>query len=433
MRKVLVLGAAGRDFHNFNMFFRNNKYYEVVGFTATQIPNITGRRYPKELSGKLYPKGIQIFDENDMEALIEKHGVEEVYFSYSDISHEYVMHMASRAQAKGASFVLLGPRETMLKSNKKVIAVTAVRTGCGKSSLSQAICKILVNNKKRVVVIRHPMPYGDLTKQMIQRFATLEELDKQNCTIEEREEYEPHIRNGIIVYAGVDYAKILKQAEKEADIILWDGGNNDLPFIKPDLHFVVADALRPGHEMWYYPGESNFRTAHVIVINKVSENTTDVKRIIKNAKLVNPKASIIETDMELSPSKKMDIYGKRVIVVEDGPTVTHGGMRFGAGFEYAARNGAEIIDPREHAVGSLKDVYEKYDHLGNVVPAMGYYGKQLEELRETINKSSAELVVSGTPVDIARVVKFNIPVLHIGYSMKERFGSIESIVTKFIR
>ncbi|VVC03431.1 Cyclic 2,3-diphosphoglycerate synthetase [Candidatus Bilamarchaeum dharawalense] len=433
MKKVLILGAAGRDFHNFNMFFRDNKDYQVIGFTATQIPNITGRKYPKELAGKLYPKGIPIFDEKDMEKLIEKYDIDEVYFSYSDVSHEYVMHLASRAQSKGASFVLLGPRETMLKSSKKIIAVTAVRTGCGKSPLSQAITKILVKNKKKVAVIRHPMPYGDLIKQKVQRFATLKDLDKQKCTIEEREEYEPHINNGIVVYAGVDYAEILKQAEKEADIILWDGGNNDLSFIKPDLLFVVTDALRPGHELWYYPGESNFRSADVVVINKVSENPTDVERIMKNAAHVNPKAKIIETDMILTPSKNINIYGKKVIVVEDGPTVTHGGMKFGAGFEYAARGGAEILDPRPHAVGSLKQIYSKYDHLAEVVPAMGYYGKQMEELSKTINNSKAELVVSGTPVDITKIIHVKIPVLHIKYTMEERSGSVEKTIEAFLK
>jgi predicted GTPase len=432
MRKVLILGAAGRDFHNYNMFFRDNKNYSVVGFTATQIPNIASRKYPKELAGNLYPKGIQIFDEVDMEKLIEKYGIDEVYFSYSDVSNDYVMHLAARVQAKGASFVLLGPRETMLKSTKKVIAVTAVRTGCGKSPLSQAICKILAKKKKKVAVIRHPMPYGDLTKQMVQRFASMDDLDKYECTIEEREEYEPHIKNGTIVYAGVDYAKILEAAEKEADVILWDGGNNDMPFIKPDLQFVVADALRPGHEARYYPGESNFRMADVIVVNKISENPTDVKRILKSAEQMNPKAKIIESDMELTPSDDRSIYGKKVLVVEDGPTVTHGGMRFGAGFEYAARNGAEVIDPRPFAVGSLIEAYKKFDHLENVVPAMGYYGKQVDELTKTINNSNADLIISGTPIDITHIVKTKIPVLHIKYNIKERVGSIEEAINSVL-
>ncbi|MDD5172420.1 MAG: GTPase, partial [Candidatus ainarchaeum sp.] len=324
MRKVLILGAAGRDFHNFNMFFRDNPAYQVVGFTATQIPNISNRKYPAELAGKAYPNGIPIFDEKDLEQLIEKHGIEEAYLSYSDVSHEYVMHLASRVQAKGASFILLGPRETMLKTTKKVIAVTGVRTGAGKSPLSRAITLILKKKKVRFVVIRHPMPYGDLNKQKVQRFASMADLDKNQCTIEEREEYEPHIKNGFVVYAGVDYGAILKEAEKEADVILWDGGNNDIPFIKPNLYFTVADAMRPGHEMLYYPGETNFRAADVIVINKVSENPTDVLRIRKNIERVNPKAEVIETDMELTPDKEIKMWGKRVIVVEDGPTVTHG-------------------------------------------------------------------------------------------------------------
>ncbi|NYZ74424.1 GTPase [Candidatus Micrarchaeota archaeon] len=433
MRKVLVLGAAGRDFHNFNMFFRDNPAYEVIGFTATQIPNIANRRYPAELAGKLYPKGIPIFDEKDLEQIIEKHDVDEVYFSYSDVSHEYVMHMASRVQAKGASFVLLGPKETMLKSSRKVIAVTGVRTGAGKSPLSRALTLILKKKKVRFVVIRHPMPYGDLIKQKLQRFASMEDLDKQECTMEEREEYEPHIKNGFVVYAGVDYGAILKEAEKEADVILWDGGNNDMPFIKPDLYFTVADALRPGHEMLYYPGETNFRSADIIVINKVSENPTDVLRIRKNIDKVNPKAEVIETDMELTPQKEIKMWGKKVIVVEDGPTVTHGGMKFGAGFEYASRVGAEIIDPRPHAVGSIKETYKRYDHMDNVVPAMGYYGKQLEELTETINRSGAEIVVSGTPVDITHMLKVKIPVLHVRYDMKERVGSLEAVIDRFLK
>ncbi len=432
-RKVLILGAAGRDFHNFNMFFRGNPEYEVVGFTATQIPNIAKRRYPASLAGKGYPKGIPIYEEKDLEGLIERNKVDEVYFSYSDVSHEYVMHLASRAQAKGASFILLGPRETMLKSRRKVIAVTAVRTGAGKSALSRTISKILRERKLRYVVIRHPMPYGDLERQKVQRFATLDDLDENDCTIEEREEYEPHIKDGAVVYAGIDYAEILRRAEKEADIILWDGGNNDLSFIKPDLQFVVADALRPGHEMWYYPGETNFRSADVIVINKSSEASLDVKRIRKHAEAANPDAAIIETEMELRGDREMNLQGRKVIVVEDGPTVTHGGMRFGAGFEYAHRRGAEIIDPRPFAVGSIKETYEKYEHLESVVPAMGYYGKQLKDLSQTINGSGAEIVVSGTPTDITHVLRVDIPILHVSYSIKERVGSLEKEIDAFLR
>ncbi|MEW6748941.1 MAG: cyclic 2,3-diphosphoglycerate synthase [Candidatus Micrarchaeota archaeon] len=431
-RRVLVLGAAGRDFHNFNMFFRDNPTYQVVGFTATQIPKIAGRKYPAELAGKLYPEGIPIYDEKDLESLIEKHSIEEVYFSYSDVSHEYVMHLASRAQAKGASFVLLGPRETMLKSKKKVIAITAVRTGAGKSALSRTLASMLSRRGIRFVVIRHPMPYGELTKQKVQRFAGLEDLDKAQCTIEEREEYEPHIRNGVIVYAGIDYKAILEKAETEADVIIWDGGNNDIPFIKPDLYFVIADALRPGHEMWYYPGETNFRAADVIVINKVSDNPMDVRRITKSAEKVNPRAMIIETDMELTPSMDANIYGKRVIVVEDGPTVTHGGMKFGAGFEFAARNGADVIDPRPFAVGSLKETYHHYEHMGNVVPSMGYYEDQLKDLAQTIKRSDAEMVISGTPIDLSKLLKIDIPVLHVIFTMAERSGSLEKAVEKLL-
>jgi predicted GTPase len=416
------------------MFFRDNPEYDVVGFTATQIPNIANRRYPAGLSGRLYPKGIPIYAEKDMESLIGKYAVDEVYFSYSDVSHQYVMHLGCRAQACGASFVLLGPRETMLKSARKVIAITAVRTGAGKSPLSRTITRILKNRKASFAIIRHPMPYGNLMKQRVQRFATLADLVKNKCTIEEREEYEPHIRNGVVVFAGVDYAAILKAAEKEADIIIWDGGNNDMPFIKPDLHFVVADALRPGHEMLYYPGETNFRSADVIVINKVGENPTDVKRIRKNAELANPRAAIIETDLELTASPQMDLAGRKAIVIEDGPTVTHGGMKFGAGYEYASRHGAIIIDPRPHAVGSIKEVFRKFDHLESVLPAMGYYGKQIRELQETINRSGAQVVVSGTPVDIREVLKVRIPIVHVNYTLREiRPGFLEKAVDRFLK
>ncbi len=432
-RKALILGAAGRDFHNFNMFFKDNPNYEVVGFTATQIPNISKRQYPAELAGKLYPKGIQIFEETELESLIDKYAIEEVYLSYSDISHKTVMNLACRAQAKGASFVLLGPRETMLKSKKKVISVTAVRTGAGKSPLSRELTKILKAKGIKFVVLRHPMPYGDLVREKVERFATMADLDKYKCTIEEREEYEPHINNGVVVFAGVDYKEILKAAEKEADILIWDGGNNDMPFIKPDLSFVVADALRPGHEVWYYPGETNFRSADAIVINKVSESPNDAKRIRRNAERLNPKATIIEADMTLSTSSKLALKGKRVIIVEDGPTVTHGEMRFGAGFEFANAAGAEIIDPKPHAVGSIKDAYSKFEHLDLVVPALGYYGKQLEDLEKTINNSGADIVISGTPVDLSHILKIKIPIVHVNYEMKERKGSIAAVVDAFLK
>jgi predicted GTPase len=350
------------------------------------------------------------------------------------VSHQYVMHLACRAQACGASFVLLGPRETMLKSSKRVIAVTAVRTGAGKSPLSLTLARLLLKKKVRFVVIRHPMPYGDLVKEKVQRFATFEDLKKNKCTIEEREEYEPHIRNGVVVFAGVDYGAILKAAEKEADLIIWDGGNNDIPFIKPDLYFVVADALRPGHEMLYYPGETNFRSADIILINKVNENPNDVRRIRKNAETANPRAAVIETDLELTASPHVNISGKKAIVVEDGPTVTHGGMKFGAGYEYAKRHGAVIIDPRPHAVGSIKEVFKKFDHLESVLPAMGYYDKELRELQETINRSGAEIVVSGTPVDLNRVLKVKIPIMHVNYTLIEmQPGFLDKAIEKLLK
>lgn len=432
MRNVLILGAAGRDFHNFNVFFRENSNYNVVGFTATQIPNIANRKYPKELAGPNYPNGIDIFEEKKLEELILTKNIEEVFFSYSDISHEYVMHLASRTQAAGASFILLGPKETMLKSSKKVIAVTGARTGAGKSTLTRKITDILKEKGKKFVVIRHPMPYGDLNSQIVQRFEKIEDLDYHKCTVEEREEYEPHIKNGVVVFSGVDYEKIIKEAEKEAEIIIWDGGNNDMSFIKPDLQFIVCDALRPGHEMWYYPSETNLRSSDVIVINKSSDNPTDVRRIRKNIEKANPDAAVIETDMELFASDEMSIYGKRVIVVEDGPTVTHGGMKFGAGFEYAARQGAEIIDPRPFAVGSIKKVYEEHDHLSDVVPTLGYYGEQIEELTKTINGSDAEIVISGTPINIGRVVKTDKKIIDIDYKIRERLGSIKEQIEKIL-
>ncbi len=427
-RRVLIVGAAGRDFHNFNTYFRENENYEVAGFTAAQIPDIAGRKYPPELAGKLYPDGIPIYDEKDLEKLIAENKIDEVYFSYSDVSYDHIMHLAAKAQSAGASYVLLGPNDTMLKSSKKVISVCAVRTGCGKSPLTKKLTKILKEKGKKFVVIRHPMPYGDLAKQAVQRFETLEDLDKHECTIEEREEYEPHIRNGVVVYAGVDYGKILEEAEKEADIIFWDGGNNDFSFYKSDLLFVVADALRPGHELEYYPGETNFRMADVLVINKISGNPEGAETIRKNAEKINPNAKILETDLELVADEEIDIKGKKVLVVEDGPTVTHGGMAFGAGYNYAKKNGAEIIDPRPHAVGSLKETFEKFPHLREVLPAMGYFGQQLKDLQESINRSGADVVVAGTPIDLKRVIKVDIPILHITYNIKEVKGKIGDVL-----
>lgn len=433
IRNVIILGAAGRDFHNFNVFFRNNEKYKVIAFTATQIPEISGRKYPKELAGNLYPEGIPIYDEKDLENIIEKYSIDEVYFSYSDVSYDYVMHLVSRVQGAGASFVLLGPNDSMIKSNKKLIAVTAIRTGCGKSPLTKKLTNILKSKTIRFVVIRHPMPYGDLKQQAVQRFATLDDLDKHKCTIEEREEYEPHINNGVVVYAGVDYEQILRQAETEADVILWDGGNNDFSFYKPDLLFVVFDALRPGHELLYYPGETNARMADIAVINKVSENPDAVKQISSNISETNPKAKIIQTDLDLTADEDITINGKKVVVIEDGPTVTHGGMGFGAGFNFATKNNAKIIDPRKCAVGSIKQTLENYPHIENVLPAMGYYGKQLNDLQDSINKSNAEVVVSGTPIDLRKILKIDIPILHVSYNIKEKSGSLDNILNDFLK
>lgn len=430
-RNVLLLGAAGRDFHNFNMFFRNNKNFNVVCFTATQIPKISRRRYPKELAGKLYPKGIPIYEEKDLEKLIKKYDVSDVVFSYSDVSHEHVMHLASRALATGASFTLPGPKDTMLKSKKKIIAVCAVRTGAGKSPLSRRISTVLKKNGVKFVVVRHPMPYGDLRMQEVQRFASLEDLDKHDCTLEEREDYEPHIKNGAIVYAGIDYEKILKKAEKEADLIIWDGGNNDLPFFKPDLHFVVADALRPGHELQYHPGEANFRMADVIVVNKAGASPAGAKLVEAHAKEVNPDARLIVTKMQLSEEDGIKLKGKKAIVIEDGPTVTHGGMDYGAGYEFARSKGAKIIDPRKFAVGTIKEAFEKYPHLKKVLPAIGYFPKQIKDLQESINSSNADVVVSGTPTDIRRVLKVKIPMLHVRYDVDG--VEIDKLVERFLK
>ncbi|MFQ6074417.1 MAG: cyclic 2,3-diphosphoglycerate synthase, partial [Candidatus Bathyarchaeia archaeon] len=387
------MGAAGRDFHNFNVYYRNNPKYEVVAFTATQIPGIEKRAYPPELAGPDYPNGIPIYPERDLPELIKEHGVNEVVFAYSDVSHEYVMHRASIALANGADFRLLGPFATMLKAEVPVVSVCAVRTGSGKSQTSRRVTEILRKKGFKVVVVRHPMPYGDLTKQVCQRFASREDLDKQECTIEEREEYEPHINNGIIVYAGVDYERILREAEKEADIIVWDGGNNDMPFYKPDLHIVVADPHRPGHEIVYHPGETNLRMADVVVINKVdTANPANVQTVRKNVKRLNPKAIIIEAASPITVDKPELIKGRKVLVVEDGPTLTHGNMPYGAGTIAAKRLGAtEIVDPRPYAVGSIVKTFEEYPHLGAVLPAIGYGKEQIKELEETINQTPCDV------------------------------------------
>lgn len=435
MKKVIIMGAAGRDFHNFNVYFRNNPEYKVVAFTATQIPEISGRRYPPELAGELYPDGIPIYPEEELENLVKKYDVDIVVFAYSDVPHEHVMHCASRVHSAGASFMLLGPKDTMLKSSKQVIAVCAVRTGCGKSQTTRRVSDILKKFGKKVAVVRHPMPYGDLTKQILQKFSTFEDLDKYNCTIEEREEYEPHLKRGNVVFAGVDYERILKEAEKEADIILWDGGNNDFPFYKPDLLIVVADPHRSGHELKYHPGETNLRMADVVVVNKVdTASFENINTIEENIRKVNPEAVIIEAASPIFVENGERIRGKRVLVIEDGPTVTHGEMGYGAGYVAAKKFGAAaIVDPRPFAVDTIKEAFEKYTHLKEVLPALGYFGKQLKDLEETINNADVDIVVSATPIDLNRIVKSNKPILRVYYELQE-IGkpTLEDVIKKFL-
>ncbi|HQE04706.1 MAG TPA: cyclic 2,3-diphosphoglycerate synthase [Tepidanaerobacteraceae bacterium] len=419
--KTIIMGAAGRDFHVFNTYFRDNELYEVVAFTATQIPNIEGRKYPAILAGKLYPDGIPIYTEDQLPNLIKTHDVRQVVFAYSDISHEDVMHKASTVLAAGADFRLMGPKNTSLKSTKPVISVCAVRTGVGKSQTTRAVCKYFKEKGKKVVAIRHPMPYGDLSKQICQRFATYEDLDLHQCTIEEREEYEPHIDSGIVVYAGVDYEVILREAEKEADVIIWDGGNNDFPFYHTDLSIVLVDPLRPGHELLYHPGETNLKLADLIIINKIdSANAADINTVRENIEKVNPKAQVIEAASPISVEEPEMVKGKRVLVIEDGPTLTHGEMGFGAGFVAAKKFGAgTIVDAKPFAVGSIKETYEKYPHLNTILPAMGYGKEQIKELEQTINSIDCDLVLSGTPIDITRVVKTNKPVIRVKYELQE--------------
>jgi len=421
MKKAIIMGAAGRDFHNFNVFFRSNTDYRVVAFTATQIPDIEDRKYPAVLSGESYPEGIPIYPEEELSSLIKKHDISEVFFAYSDVSHEYVMHKASQVHAAGASFTLLGPDETMIKSQLPLISVCAVRTGCGKSQTSRKIALLLKEKGKRVVVIRHPMPYGDLAAQKVQRFATYEDMIEQECTIEEMEEYEPHIKNGIIVYAGVDYGAILEEAEKEADIILWDGGNNDFSFYRADLEIVVVDPHRPGHELLFHPGETNFRRAQVLVINKIdSAEKEKLGLLLENIKQFNPDATIIRANSTISVPEGEEISGKTVLVVEDGPTLTHGGMPYGAGIIAATQYGAsKIVDPRPYAVGSIKETFQKFSHLDKVLPAMGYGKKQTAELAQTIDKANCDLVVSGTPIDLGRLIKTNKRILRVSYDLEE--------------
>lgn len=421
MRKVLIMGAAGRDFHNFNVYFRNNENYKVVAFTATQIPDIEGRKYPPELAGPLYPDGIPIYPESELTDLIKKFKIDEVVFSYSDVSHEYVMHKASEVLAAGANFVFLGPWSTMLKSKVPVVSVCAVRTGCGKSQTSRRVSKILMAKGRKLVVIRHPMPYGNLSEQKVQRFATYEDLDRYKCTIEEREEYEPHIRNGAVVYAGVDYEAILREAEKEADVILWDGGNNDFPFIESNMEIVVTDPHRQGHELKYHPGETNFRRAKCIVINKIDTAENEKVNLLReNIRKINPEAIIVEAASPIFINDGSQIRGKRVLVIEDGPTLTHGEMSYGAGVVAAMKYGAkELVDPREFAVGSIAETFKKYPQIGKLLPAMGYGEKQIRELEETINRSNADLVIVATPIDLTKVLKLNKPSLRVFYELQE--------------
>ena len=419
--RTLIMGAAGRDFHNFNVFFRDNADYEVVAFTATQIPNIDDRRYPAELAGKLYPHGIPIFPESDLLKLIADQKVEQVIFAYSDQPHEAVMHKASMVNAAGADFRLMGLGLTQVKSVKPVVSVCAVRTGSGKSQTTRRVSLILRAMGYRVAAVRHPMPYGDLVKQRVQRFATYADLDKHECTIEEREEYEPHIDNGVIVYAGVDYEAILRQAEQEVDIVLWDGGNNDFSFYKEDLAIVVADPHRPGHEIRYHPGETNIRHADVFVINKVDtalpENVLTVRN---NLNELNPKAIVIEAASPLFVDHPEAIRGKRVLVIEDGPTLTHGEMAYGAGWVAARRFGAaEIVDPRPFAVGTIIDTYNKYPTTGPILPAMGYGADQMKDLEKTIDRADVDLVISATPIDLTRVIKVTKPMQRVRYELQE--------------
>ncbi len=431
--RTIIMGAAGRDFHNFNVFFRDNPDYRVVAFTATQIPNIEGRKYPAELAGSLYPEGIPIYPESDLVQLIQDQKIDQVVFAYSDVSHESVMHKASTVLAAGADFRMMGLHSTQLKSTKPVISICAVRTGSGKSQTTRRVSLIMRGLGYRVAAIRHPMPYGNLVEQKVERFATYADLDKYKCTIEEREEYEPHLDNGVIVYAGVDYEAILRQAEQEVDIVLWDGGNNDFSFYIPDLSIVVADPHRPGHEALYHPGETNVRSADVFVINKVDtampENVMKVRSALQ---AMNPQATIIEAASPLYVNDPATIHNKRVLVIEDGPTLTHGEMAYGAGWVAARRFGAsEIVDPRPFAVGAIHSTYVKYPNTGAILPAMGYGDEMIHDLQETINHSNVDLVVSATPIDLTRVIKIDKPVQRVRYELQEiGYPSLTDVLTE---
>ncbi len=434
-KRVVIMGAGGRDFHNFNVYFRDNPEYRVVAFTAAQIPGIQGRRYPPELAGSLYPDGIPIVPEEDLEKLVRENNVDIVVLAYSDLLYSDVGHKLSAALGAGASFMILGPQDTMLYSAKPVFAVTAVRTGAGKSTVSRAVVRELRKRNLRVVPVRHPMAYGDLAKMAVQRFETLEDLDRYNVTIEEREEYEHYIRNGIVVYAGIDYGRILAMAEREADVILWDGGNNDWPFYKPDYMVTVADAMRPGHEVGSFPGEVNVRMADVVIINKIDQAPEGaVDKIVENVKKVNPRAKIALAKSVVRVDNPDLIRGKKVVVVEDSPTVTHGGAPYGAGYVAAKKYGAaEIVDPRPYAKGIIAEMYREYKHMAEVVPSTGYSPEQIRDLEETLNSIPADVIVSGTPITLSRVVKVNKPIVQVYYDIEIVEGpTIEEIVEEFL-
>ena len=435
-KKVLIMGAAGRDFHNFNMIFRDNPQYQVIAFTATQIPNIHGRKYPAKLAGKLYPKGIPILSEDDLVKLIKKFTIEEVIFSYSDVSYQYVMQKGAEVLAAGADFKLLGKQSTSLKSKRPVVAVCAARTGSGKSQTTRKVCQLLKAKGIDPVVIRHPMPYGDLTKQICQRFASFSDLDKHHCTIEEREEYEPHIIQGTVVYAGVDYGVILKEAEREADVIVWDGGNNDIPFYQPDLHITVVDPLRPGDELCYFPGETNLLLADVVLINKVdSADYQDIEQVRFNVREANPEAILIEAASPIFVDYPKRIRGKSVLVVEDGPTLTHGGMTYGAGVIAAEKFGAKkIVDPRPWVKGEIKRAFETYPEIGALLPALGYGEKQIRDLQKTIGAIPCDTVIIATPIDLTRLLKINKPSVRVRYELDE-IGKpdLEEVIEKFLK
>jgi predicted GTPase len=419
-RRVIIVGAAGRDFHNFNVVYRDDERFEVVAFTATQIPGIEGRTYPPQLAGSRYPEGIPIHHEDSLERLVAELRADEVVFSYSDVSHETVMHLASRALAAGADYTLLGPKSTMLPATVPVVAVCAVRTGSGKSQTTRAVSRVLKEAGKRIAVVRHPMPYGDLVRQAVQRFETFDDLMAAEPTIEEREEYEPHLARGSIVYAGIDYARILESAEREAEVVLWDGGNNDLPFYSPDVHITVADPLRAGHETAYHPGETNLRMADIVVINKVdSAEPAALAALRKTIEAVNGKADVVEARSPITVEDSQSLAGKRVLVVEDGPTLTHGDMAFGAGVVAARRAGAELVDPRPWAVGSIREVYERYSHMGPLLPAMGYSDRQRAELAETIDSSDADVVLIATPIDLRKVLDMKKPAVRATYELED--------------